>query len=60
MLDVKPEPPAEPADISDGWNFSVTNDPSQCQSLRLPSEVTMNEVGFCFSNLKLILQYVDK
>lgn len=43
MLDVKPEPPAQPANISDGWNFSVTNDPSQCQSVRLPSEVTMNE-----------------
>ncbi|KAA8521604.1 hypothetical protein F0562_012277 [Nyssa sinensis] len=43
-VDENPELAAEPDDILEVKNFSEVNKPSQCQSLRLPSEVKTNKI----------------
>ncbi|KAM7490054.1 hypothetical protein LguiA_032975 [Lonicera macranthoides] len=41
--DEEPESPAEPYDVLEVRNFNVIDEPSQLQSLRLPSEMKMNK-----------------
>uniref|UniRef100_A0A5B7C2M3 CTLH domain-containing protein n=1 Tax=Davidia involucrata TaxID=16924 RepID=A0A5B7C2M3_DAVIN len=45
LVDLNPELPAENDDILEVKNFSEINKPSQCQSLRLPSEVKTNKIS---------------
>ncbi|KAI7988146.1 Topless-related protein 1 [Camellia lanceoleosa] len=42
--DIKPELPAESNEILEVWKSEI-NEPSQCQSLRLPSEVKIEKIS---------------